>query len=210
MGRIIAVPIFIFLMILNVRSVLGHVNGLLPLNTVKTAGFIHDLLLVCFYGLIIILYFLRRPPRSISTSFVTNTIAILAAIIPFIFPFMGESGLINPRMIVIADLTIMAGMVLCIYSLCSLGRSFSIIPQARKLVQDGPYRLIRHPLYLGELVSTFGIVLVDARILKVSLYGLFIGFQIYRAFQEERLLGTVFPEYQEYYTRTARLVPGLF
>ena len=39
---------------------------------------------------------------------------------------------------------------LMIYPLIALGKSFSLMPQARKLITGGPYAYVRHPLYLIE------------------------------------------------------------
>ena len=40
-----------------------------------------------------------------------------------------------------------------------LGRSFSIVPQARTLVRTGPYKFVRNPLYLAEEVALLGTLL---------------------------------------------------
>ena len=40
-----------------------------------------------------------------------------------------------------------------------LGKSFSIIPQARRLVREGPYSVVRHPLYLAEEVALLSCLL---------------------------------------------------
>jgi protein-S-isoprenylcysteine O-methyltransferase Ste14 len=45
----------------------------------------------------------------------------------------------------------------------SLGRSISILPQARQLVTSGPYAFVRHPLYLGEMTAMLGIAMQTAR-----------------------------------------------
>ena len=52
------------------------------------------------------------------------------------------------------------GITWALYSLSYLGRRFSIVPEARGLVIDGPYRLARHPIYLGEILAGFGLVSV--------------------------------------------------
>src|SRR4051794_15104946 len=48
--------------------------------------------------------------------------------------------------------TFLAGLALASAALVTLGRSFALLPRGRPLVASGPYRLVRHPAYLGELV----------------------------------------------------------
>jgi protein-S-isoprenylcysteine O-methyltransferase Ste14 len=77
------------------------------------------------------------------------------------------------------------------------------------LVIRGPYRLVRHPVYLGELISILGMVVAT---LSPALFGLFlatIALQYWRTINEERALAEVFPEYGEYRRETPRLVPFL-
>lgn len=210
-GRLIVVPIFAFFMTLTFLVVYRDVRPLFPMNIPKSLLLIHRVLSVCFYALVIILYFIRRSAISTSRSHVTNFIAIVASFGPFFtLPFLGKPPSVTQGMLLVANLVITSGIVLSIYSVCSLGRSFSIIPQARKLIQSGPYRVVRHPLYLGELISVFGIVLAGVTIPKITLYFVLVVCQVYRAFQEEKLLSSVFPEYKEYCLKTARFIPLLF
>src|SRR5262249_6078782 len=48
------------------------------------------------------------------------------------------------------------GAILSFASLISLGKSFGIRPALRDLVTRGPYRLIRHPMYLSYVLSDVG------------------------------------------------------
>ena len=60
------------------------------------------------------------------------------------------------------------------------GRSFSLTPQARAVVQTGPYRWIRHPLYLSEEIAVVGIALRCLNPLTVIILILHFGLQVCR------------------------------
>ena len=107
-------------------------------------------------------------------------------------------------------LLMVAGVGFSIYSISHLGRSFSLMAEARNLVMDGPYAKIRHPLYLGEAMSFLGLTLQFLSPLAVALFVVQIGFQLVRMQNEETVLGDLFPEYEQYKANTARLVPGLY
>jgi protein-S-isoprenylcysteine O-methyltransferase Ste14 len=80
--------------------------------------------------------------------------------------------------------------------------------QGHKLVERGPYRFIRHPIYSSILLMLFGTDLTINRLVGLaSLLLFFIGFFI-KLKQEERLLLRHFPEeYPGYKARTKMLVP---
>jgi protein-S-isoprenylcysteine O-methyltransferase Ste14 len=54
---------------------------------------------------------------------------------------------------------LLGGNALAVLVLVQLGRSFSIMAEARRLVTSGVYRWVRHPLYLAEELAVIGIVL---------------------------------------------------
>ena len=208
-GRLIIVPVFAFLMILNILVVYQDLKALLPISTIKATGLIHHLLMVCFYSLIIFLYFLRSQARSTSRSHITNLLAIVATFIPFTLPFLGKPPLNKAETLLVANVIIIISIVLSIFTLGSLGKSFSIIPQARKLIKTGPYKVVRHPLYVSELIGVLGLVLAGLTIPKIAIFLLLVALQVYRAFQEENLLVNVFPEYKPYSSKTSRFIPGI-
>ena len=104
----------------------------------------------------------------------------------------------------------LAGNVLCVYVLSHLGRSFSIMAEARKLVSDGPYRVVRHPLYLAEQIAILGIFIQYASVYAAIIVIIHFLFQIRRMLNEEKLLYSSFPEYEKYMLKTARLVPAIW
>src|SRR5207253_4977738 len=87
-----------------------------------------------------------------------------------------------------ASAVVVCGTLFAIWSLATLGRCFGLFPEVRGLVLSGPYRLIRHPVYLGEIVSAFGILLIRLHVLTLALLAAFIGFQYWRTIFEETVL----------------------
>lgn len=88
-----------------------------------------------------------------------------------------------------------------------LGRSFSIMAQARRLVTSGPYAFVRHPLYLTEELMALGVMLLVVSPLAVVIVCVHWIFQLRRMVNEERVLRGSFPEYAAYAARTPRIVP---
>ena len=111
---------------------------------------------------------------------------------------------------IISTLLIMIGNVGAVVALSQLGRSFSIMAESRQLVTTGPYRLVRHPLYLAEGIATVGVFMQFASVGTALLLAVQIAFQLRRIHNEELVLTTRFPEYTAYSQTTARLIPGIY
>ncbi len=107
-----------------------------------------------------------------------------------------------------------AGGALRLWPVFMLGRRFSglvAIQPAHSLVTTGVYRVIRHPSYLGLLVSSLGWALAFRSGLGLLLAALLMPPLLARIGAEERLLGSYFgAEYAAYRARTWRLVPLLY
>jgi protein-S-isoprenylcysteine O-methyltransferase Ste14 len=101
--------------------------------------------------------------------------------------------------------------VYTVWGLAYLRRSFSIIPEARRLVTGGPYRLSRHPVYLGEIATAIGVNLATAGWLSILAIAYFIACELMRMRWEERILALTFPhEYPEYARSVPRYLPNPF
>jgi protein-S-isoprenylcysteine O-methyltransferase Ste14 len=105
---------------------------------------------------------------------------------------------------------VLAGNLLCVYVLSHLGRSFSIMAEARRLVLDGPYAIVRHPLYLAEQIALFGVFILVASLPATMVVALHFAIQFRRMRNEETVLAAAFPEYATYMSRTARLIPAIW
>ena len=208
-GRLMIVPLFTLLLIANILGIRGDVNALGTISSIKVATLVHRLLIIGFYALFVLLYLMRSSARMTTNSFAAKTIAIVATFMPFAIPALGRP-INDPDIMLVADVVTISGMIITLYSLSALGKSISIIPQARSLVQTGPYRIVRHPLYLGELTAILGIVMARFSLSAMTVFCLLTALQIYRAVQEERILAETFPEYESYALNRARFIPGIY
>lgn len=109
-----------------------------------------------------------------------------------------------------STLLILFGTIASILVVFDLGRSLSVMPEARKLVTSGLYGRIRHPLYLAEEIVVLGIFLQFRSWQGLVVLAVHFYFQIRRMDFEEGILGNAFPAYAEYKARTKRLFPGAY
>jgi len=104
----------------------------------------------------------------------------------------------------------LAGIVFEIYAKVFLGRSFGIVPADRGIVVGGPYRIVRHPIYLGYFVTDIGFLLTNWSLRNLALYIVSYFFQISRILAEERILNED-ESYRGYCERVRyRLIPFIF
>lgn len=100
-----------------------------------------------------------------------------------------------------------SGYVVSIWSLIVLGRSFSILISVRKIIYTGPYKYVRHPIYLGYVFLLCGILLSSLSLFSLLATVIQLSLIIYRARLEERKLGRSSSAYRDYIARTGFLFP---
>jgi protein-S-isoprenylcysteine O-methyltransferase Ste14 len=93
--------------------------------------------------------------------------------------------------------------------LSQLGKSFSILPEARKLVMGGPYALVRHPLYTVEIITILGTAMQFKSPWAWAIALVVVTLLWIRSHYEEQVLARAYPEYGEYRARTKRFIPGI-
>jgi protein-S-isoprenylcysteine O-methyltransferase Ste14 len=157
------------------------------------------------FGLVL----LRRPPERFARGVAPVLAGLLGLGLPGLFVLLPRAA-ISPALSLASTLLILAGMSAAITVVAVLGRSFAILPQARGLVTRGPYRVIRHPLYLAEQVAAFGVMLQYAQPWAFGLAIASIAVQFPRMHYEEQVLLAAYPGYRDYAARTRRLLPGLY
>lgn len=177
----------------------------------QKASYAVSVILVGLNALMIaILYVLRLPPMTSFAGILPCTAAILGGFLMAGLFFFRPYDNLPLWAQLIAMVLVVAGNAFALVVVSFLGRSFSILPEGRKLITHGPYAVVRHPLYAAEALTTVGMVITFfspwALLLMIAQFSL----QLLRIHYEEEILKQAFPEYEVYAQRTWRVIPGLY
>jgi protein-S-isoprenylcysteine O-methyltransferase Ste14 len=164
---------------------------------------------LAFLAVLVVMFAVRHIPQRAALGFYPRFAALAGTFLSVGFVLLPLQEL-SSALYFASLLLIIAGSGFAILAVLVLGRSISLLPEARRLVTGGPYALVRHPLYLGEIVALAGVALQCLSAWALLLLGLVCAFQLQRMKFEEMVLVQVFPEYGNYMARTARLVPGVY
>jgi protein-S-isoprenylcysteine O-methyltransferase Ste14 len=142
-------------------------------------------------------------------------LAAFGAYFPSLLAWAGSTaGSTALLLAAVGSLLAVAGGALVFGSRTELGPAWSLVPradQATGLVTTGPYRLVRHPIYLGFALLTTGAALAFGSwpALVIVVAGIVPTFA-WRARAEEKLLIRTFGErYAAYRQRTSMIIPYL-
>jgi len=85
------------------------------------------------------------------------------------------------------------------------------ILEEHRLVMDGLYRHIRHPIYLGETLRNLGFVMIPSSLYGILLIAMATIFLLFRIkFEEKMLIDKFGEEYREYQRNTKKLIPYIY
>jgi protein-S-isoprenylcysteine O-methyltransferase Ste14 len=111
---------------------------------------------------------------------------------------------------ILGDFLVLIGLFVAIWARVTLGGNWSArvtLKENHELIERGPYRLIRHPIYSGLLLMLLGTAVLVRQVGGfVVLVFCLCGFWV-KLRQEETLLTKYLPGYSEYMRRTKALVP---
>jgi protein-S-isoprenylcysteine O-methyltransferase Ste14 len=151
--------------------------------------------------------FTRSPSRRPSRDPVAFAACAMAVGVVLVLEGPSESA--SAGLVLAGDLVTLVSCAWLLVAVLALGRCFGVLPEARGLVTTGPYRLVRHPVYLGELGACAGLVIAAPSTVNLVAALAFAGAQAVRMGLEEAALTAEFPEYEAYAAQTPRLVPRL-
>jgi len=170
-------------------------------------GHITGLLLLASEALVVALTLVRRPAGVVDRTWRARTLTMFSTFCPPLLRPVAVAAL-GPE-----SLTVMisaVGLMIVVLGKISLGRSFGLTPANRGVVCSGVYRFVRHPIYLGYLITHVGFLIAypagwNLAVLVAADVALML-----RAICEERTLA-LDASYRAYMGRVRwRIIPGLF
>ena len=149
----------------------------------------------------------RRPPQRDWAPMTVIATVYAGSLFPALIDVEPGIGLLNEKICAVLQAV---GFMWAIHSKLALGRSFGWLPADRGIVESGPYRFVRHPIYLGYFIAQIGFLAANFSVQNLIVYISLYAAQIYRIFKEESfLLGN--EAYRDYTKRVRyRLIYGIF
>ena len=188
-----------------------------------------DGIVACWWGFILTFWLRKRPPRAQTTqkkdatSYVGLLLQALGYFIVWSWPLARKeflaanfgSGWLAWAIAVVSVAIAAASVAFVIWSARCLGKQWSLearVVEGHDLIEDGPYGLVRNPIYAGMFGMLVATGLPSGR--WVSLLAgavLLLAGTVIRIRIEERLLREAFGQrFDEYARKVAALVPGIY
>ncbi len=170
-------------------------------------GRLTGLLLLASELLVVVLTVVRRSASVVDRSWqarVATALSLLGP--PLVRPTSSGAWVPDGATAIVSS----AGLLVVIAGKLALGRSFGLVPAHRGLVSGGPYRLVRHPIYAGYLLTHLAFLVAHPTAWNLLVFGAADLALLVRMEYEERLLAR--DEAYRVYARRVRwrLVPGVF
>jgi isoprenylcysteine carboxyl methyltransferase (ICMT) family protein YpbQ len=166
------------------------------------------------FVLIALSFCFRMPPRTRASNGWVVGYALLTGFAPLLLLWIAPlAGLFDPtwasavntfmwrqqftwQLALAGGVLLTIGNTLDVWGYSVLWRSFSIVPEPRALKTTGPYRWVRHPVYLGQFLAQAAVLLIyfKTHLVWIGVYALFVAMQLYRSKLEDRVLEKAFGE----------------
>lgn len=162
-------------------------------------------LLLASEGIIIVFLLLRRPTAAISLHPRDWVVAMAGTTAPLLVAKIDE-----PHYLAVGAFLVLFGMTAQLSAKLSLRRSFGLVAANRGVKTGGAYRYVRHPMYLGYMISHVGFLTMSPSLWNFSVYAVAWTCLVLRVAYEEALLSED-AAYQDFKKRVRfRLLPGVY
>lgn len=192
------------------RVVLAAFFGLMSwtfLRSWQETGTIISLILLVSEASVVAFVIIRRFTKDVSMRPEDWLVALLGTTAPLLVRPVGGEAL-APALVCVP--LMLSGLAIQFAAKLTLRRSFGVVAANRGVKIGGPYRLVRHPMYAGYLMTQVGFLLTNPSLWNVAIYAVAFALQIGRLFAEERLLSRD-TDYRAFITAVPyRLVPRIF
>jgi protein-S-isoprenylcysteine O-methyltransferase Ste14 len=159
-------------------------------------------------GLVVVLILLRKPAQSISVSWNHWLVAVCGTVLPTLV--VGRSASFGAYPTLALLFLTALGLIIQIHAKLSLGKSMGLVAANRGIRRSGPYRFIRHPMYLGYFLGQCAFLMANQGLWNLAILVIATVFQVARIRHEETLLRQD-QDYVSYCERVRyRLIPGVF
>jgi protein-S-isoprenylcysteine O-methyltransferase Ste14 len=211
-GKVLPLSVWIFFLLLILFSMISDARRMLyegasleSLLVLARAG-----LTGAFMVLLVTAYLTRIRATERAHGFVERSFPLLVFLASIAGMGLLQSRPGSPPLHFVAAGLVLGPLGLCLslWSVWHLRSSFSILAEARRTVVSGPYRYLRHPLYLGEALTMLGACLLIGTWIALLFWAVISGLQLARARVEEKKLSRALSDYQAYRSKTPFIFPN--
>jgi protein-S-isoprenylcysteine O-methyltransferase Ste14 len=170
-------------------------------------GRITGLFLLLSEAIVVALTLVRRSARALDRSLKARTLTVVSVLGP---PLLAPAAVaaLAPEAVTVALSCV--GLAIVIAGKITLGRSFALLPANRGIVSTGLYRSVRHPIYMGYLVTHVAFLIASPSAWNIAALVVADAALLARAVCEEETLAKD-SAYRDYQTRVRwRVLPGVF
>lgn len=176
------------------------------LNDFLATGRATDLLLLVGESLVVVLTCMRRPASVVDRRTIVRVVTAVSMTFPLLSKPASTPPLIPEAM---AAMLLGLGLMVVVGGKMSLGCSFGLLPANRGVMERGLYRIVRHPIYLGYLLTHIPFLAAHPSGWNAAVLIAGDAALIVRALYEEETLGRD-SRYVRYCQNVKwRLVPGI-
>ena len=178
-----------------------------------------------FLFIAVTLYFTRfKYKRKIKTEiktyiksaafgpFVVWFCIILSLMLPFETPISAYNLPRNDALVWVGEGMVVISILLLYWGHKTIGNQWPVVNDMTnyRMVTTGPYKYIRHPIYLSFFLFTIGKTLVFANLLLLIIIPSLIMLYVHAMMEEQKLAKKFGNSYLDYMSRTGRFAPYLF